>query len=208
MKPEGPGSTGPLGNTTGNPQYMIISRLAVRYAKALLGLAIEKKQVNEVYQDMLLLQKMCADSREFLVLLKSPIVKQAQKEKILKALTGDRVTNITLSFNKLLIDRGRESYLPEIAESYIEQYKEYKRIHVVKLTTAVPVSEEVKSAFVTKVKSVSGVENVELQTAVNPEIIGGFIFEAEGRLVDASVAYDLNSIRNQYKNNDFVYKLS
>jgi F-type H+-transporting ATPase subunit delta len=186
---------------------MIISRLAVRYAKALIGLAIEKGKANEVYQDMLLIKKMCAESREFTVLLHSPVVKPYRKEKILQALTDGRVTVITTNFNKLLVERTRESYLPEIAESYIEQYKEYKKIHVVKLTTAVPVSEKVKANFVSKVKEVSGVEHIELQTEVNPDIIGGFIFESEGRLVDASVAYDLNSIRNQYKKNEFVYSL-
>jgi len=190
-----------------NTHYMIISRLAVRYAKALLGLAIEKKQTNEVHQDMLLIKKACAESREFVVLLNSPVVKPHRKQKILDALTDKKVTGITSNFNKLLVERGRESYLPEIAESYIEQYKEFKRIHVVKLTTAVPVSEAVKSAFVSKVMSISGVEHIELQTSVNPDIIGGFIFESEGRLVDASVAYDLNSIRNQYRKNEFVYTL-
>ena len=50
-------------------------RLAARYAKSILGLAIEKSQLEEVYKDMVLLQETCKSSRDFVNLLRSPIIK-------------------------------------------------------------------------------------------------------------------------------------
>jgi len=186
---------------------MMVSRLAVRYAKSIFGLAVEQKQLEEIYKDMLLLNEICAKSRDFVKFLQSPIVHADQKLKIFDKVAGARVTELTKAFFRLVVEKGRESYLPEITASFISQYKTYKGIRVVKLTTAVPVSEEVKNALVRKIKEVSGAEHVEMNMMVNKDIIGGFVFEAEGRLVDASVAYDLNSIRQQYRRNEFIYNL-
>ncbi len=50
-------------------------------------------------------------------------------------------------------------------------------------------------------------QNIELETIVNPDIIGGFVLEAGDRLVDASISYDLKEISKQFDNNDFIYKV-
>jgi F-type H+-transporting ATPase subunit delta len=50
-------------------------------------------------------------------------------------------------------------------------------------------------------------KNIELETEVKEEIIGGFILQTNERLADASVAYDLKEISRQFENNDFIYKI-
>ncbi len=182
-------------------------RLAGRYAKSLIDLAIEKNQLDAIYADMLFLQSVCRNSRDFVNLLKSPIIKADKKDKILEAVTGNRIGPITAAFNKLLISKGREIYLPEIIEAFIEQYKQYKGIHTVQLTTAVPVSEELKKEIIDRIKSGASMQQIELNTVVKEEIIGGFVLEVGDQLVDASIAYDLNNVRQQFRNNDFIYKI-
>jgi len=182
-------------------------RLAVRYAKSLLDLAIEKGQLEPVYQDMLYMQELTQASPELVRVLRSPVIKGDKKEKILNALTKDRLGIISSSFNRLLVRKGREIHLAEIVAAFIQQYKDYKGIHIVTLTTAVMPSEEVKSAIVRKLGETAHWENTELKTIVNPDIIGGFIIEVDGRLIDASILYDLNVIRKQFENNDFIYKI-
>jgi F-type H+-transporting ATPase subunit delta len=186
---------------------MLNPRLAGRYAKSLIGLANELNQLEAVYNDMLLLQTYCKGSREFVSILKSPVIPSDKKESILQATTGGKVTELTASFNRLLVRKGREYMLPEIVEAFIEQYKEQKGIHTIKLTTAVAVSEDVKEAIVTKVKDLTPMKSVELLTEVNPGIIGGFLLEVGDTLVDASISYDLNKIKSQFLNNDFIYKI-
>jgi F-type H+-transporting ATPase subunit delta len=105
------------------------------------------------------------------------------------------------------VRKGRESNLPEIISAFINQYKEYKHIYSVKLTTAAPLSEELKAAIVKQIQSVSEMQNIELETAVKPELIGGFVLQAGDKLVDASISYDLKEIATQFENNDFVYKI-
>jgi F-type H+-transporting ATPase subunit delta len=110
-------------------------------------------------------------------------------------------------FNKLLIKKGRETYLPEIAKAFIQQYKDHRNIFSVKLTTAVPVSEELKNAILNKIRTETAMQHLELETAVKEDLIGGFVLEIGDQLVDASISYDLNNVRKQFRNNDFIYKV-
>jgi F-type H+-transporting ATPase subunit delta len=48
---------------------------------------------------------------------------------------------------------------------------------------------------------------VELDTEVRQELIGGFILEIGDQRMDSSVAFELNNIRKQFQNNDFIYKI-
>lgn len=182
-------------------------RLAGRYAKSLLDLANEKNQVEAVYNDMLFLQQLCKESREFVTVLRSPVINPDKKEAILKEVSKGKVGELTTAFNSLLIRKGREAFLPEIVVAFIDQYKHQKGIHTIKLTTASPVSEELKKQIIEKVQAQTAMKNVELKATVNEDIIGGFVLELGDTLVDASIAYDLNKIKSQFLNNDFIYKI-
>ena len=182
-------------------------RLASRYAKSLIDLALEKGELEKIYEDMQWLQRVIKGSRDFGNFLRSPIIKSDKKEKIAEAIIGGKVTNITSLFIRLLIAKGRESNLPEIITSFISQYKEYKNIYPVKLTTAIPIDEKLKKAMVDQIRKTSDMQNIELEAMVNEDLIGGFVLEAGDKLIDASIAYDLRQIARQFENNDFVYKL-
>jgi F-type H+-transporting ATPase subunit delta len=182
-------------------------RLASRYAKSLLDLAVEKGQMETVYHDMLYLERLTKGSREFLNVLRSPIIPNEKKKVVVDSVIGKNVSELTRSFARLLTNKNRETELPEIIKAFITQYKEKKKIYTVKLTTAVAVSDAVKNQIIEQVKKTSDMENIELETTINPDIIGGFILEVGDKFVDASLAYNLKQISRQFENNDFVYKM-
>jgi len=182
-------------------------RIAGRYAKSLIGLAIERNELDRVYNDMLYLQAVLKQSRDFLVILRSPIITPDKKQTILKTVTEGKVSEIVAGFNRLLIQKGREGFLPEIITAYINQYKVLKDIYVVKLITAVPASEELKQMIIDKVKATTSLQNIELKTEVKEELIGGFVLQMGDTLVDASISYDLHAIKQQFLNNDFIYNI-
>lgn len=182
-------------------------RLAGRYAKSLMDLAIEKNELEAVYNDMLLLQSIFKNSRQFVNLMRSPVVMPDKKREIFKAVTQGRVSQLTTAFYELLVRKNREANFPEIVNAFIEQYKEYKNIQTVTLTTARPISEQVKQEIIRKVQSESPNKTIDLKTEVKEDLIGGFVLEMGDRLVDASIAYDLKAIKKQFLNNDFIYKI-
>lgn len=182
-------------------------RLAGRYAKSLLDLAKEQNNLEQIYQDMLFLQSIVRSNRDFVNLLRSPVVKADKKEKIINAVTASSVSPLTTAFIRLLTHKGRESSLPEIITAFIEQYKDFKGIYSVFLKTAVPVSEEVKQAITRKVEEQVPGKTIDLEASVKENLIGGFTLQMGDTLIDASIAYDLNKIKAQFMNNDFVYKI-
>jgi F-type H+-transporting ATPase subunit delta len=182
-------------------------RLANRYAKSLLDLAQQTGQVEGTYQDMLTLRQINKGNPDFGKMISSPVIAPGKKLKIIEAVTAGKVNELTARFIRLLITKTREANLAEIADAFIEQYKKYKQIHTVKLTTAVPVSDELKSKIINQIRATSDMQHIEMETKVDESIIGGFVLQAGDRLVDASIAYDLKEISRQFENNDFIYKV-
>lgn len=182
-------------------------RLAGRYAKSLIDLATEQNQLPTVYADMKYLQAVCKSNADFVAILRSPIIKADKKSKIVEAVTNGKVGQLTTAFNTLLMKKGREENLPEIINAFIDQYNGLNGIKKVKLTTAVAITDDMKTAILNQVKGSTPLEKIELETAVKEELIGGFVLEAEGTLIDASILRDLKDVRKQFLNNDYIHKL-
>ena len=178
-------------------------RLASRYAKSLVDLAAEKGQLEAVRADMQVLQQIIRGNRDVANLLKSPIIKPDKKQVILATIFENRISVITAAFIKLLVVKGRESNLPEITMEFEKQYNLLKNISKVKITTAVPVDPAILGAIRQKVEAGTD-KKIELETAVEPDLIGGFVLETEDRLYDASVLRDLNDIRKQFTQNIYT----
>ena len=178
-------------------------RLASRYAKSLVDLAAEKGQLEAVRADMQVLQQIIRGNRDVANLLKSPIIKPDKKQVILATIFENRISVITAAFIKLLVVKGRESNLPEITMEFEKQYNQLKNISKVKITTAAPVDPAILGAIRQKVEAGTD-KKIELETAVEPDLIGGFVLETEDRLYDASVLRDLKDIRKQFTQNIYT----
>jgi len=183
------------------------ARLAGRYAKSLLDLATEQGQLEAVYADMKYIQAACYASSDFVNMLRSPIIKADQKNSIINEVLKNKVGTLTNSFTILLVKKGRELELPEMAAAFIEQYNAINGIHQVTLTTAVAVSEDIKKSIEQKVKTAAQFKTVELTTKIDESLIGGFVLEFNNNLVDASIARDLKDIKKQFLNNEFLSKI-
>lgn len=186
---------------------MLNPRLAGRYAKSLIDLSVERNELGVVYKDMQYLQAVCKGSREFVSVLKSPVIPIDKKAKAINAVTGGKISKLTTVFNNLLITKNREFYLPEIVDAFIDQYNAIKGIHKVKLTTAAPVSDQVKKSIVSKMIKETSLEHIELESVVKEEIIGGFILEFNNNLLDVSIQRDLRDLKAQFDKNVYVRQI-
>lgn len=182
-------------------------RLASRYAKSLVDLAIEKGELENILADMQRLQRVLKISKDFINLLRSPIIKAEKKEQVVDAIIKGKVSGTTNSFVHLLIRKGRESNLQEISTAFIRQYKEYKNIYTVKLTTAASIDENLKNTIIDRIRKTSDMQNIELETIVDKDLIGGFVLEAGDKLIDASIAYELKQILREFESNEFIYRI-
>lgn len=183
-------------------------RLASRYAKSILDLAVEKNSLDAVLSDMRTLHQVCAISPEFRQMLESPVVKGDKKLSILFAvLKSHSLNEMTNGFITLLVNKGREQNLPEVASAFIDQYNILKRIKTVKLTTAAPVNDEVKNNIVAKVAAHMPNDTMNLETAIDADLIGGFVLEIGDKLFDASVKKKLSDVRSRIIDHTYETKM-
>lgn len=179
-------------------------RLASRYAKSLIDIAKESNILEAVLNDMQLIKHTIDGSNELAWAIASPIIKGDKKIAILTAIFGDKIQKITSMFIDLLINKGREANLPEIATAYVDQYKRLNHIHAVNLTTATPFDESLKDMIANKVSQEIKDGTVEINTTVEPDLIGGFVLQVGDKLFDASVKRDLMDVKNQFTKNSYV----
>lgn len=182
-------------------------RLAGRYAKSLLDLAIEQNQLDAVYADVKLLKAILKANPDFVAVLKSPVISSDKKEQVINSILNGRVGKTIFLFIQLLVRKTRESKLPEIVVAFLEQYNTLKGIHHVKLTTAFPLSAETEQVILNKLRSNSSIEHIELESVIDESIIGGFRLETGGKLIDASILSDLNEVKKQFRTNEYIQQL-
>lgn len=182
-------------------------RLAARYAKSLLDLAVEQKSLDATLQDVQTIDATIRSSRELAAVLKSPVINADKKDAIVEAVFGSKLSPLTRAFVKLLTSKGREGTLAEMAASFMSQYREMNNISQIKLVTAAPVSDAVKEGIRQKVAASMPGQSVEMTTEVHPELIGGFVLEMGDKLVDASIRRDLNDIKKQFTQNLYVQNI-
>lgn len=179
-------------------------RLAERYAKSLMDIATEHKKLDHIYADMNGIHAMCQESKDFSLLMTSPVIKADKKNEIVSMILKGKVDGITEAFMKLIINKGREFFLEEIAEAFIRLYKKQNNISEVSLTLSENIGEEVVNALKEKIQQQLQGKTIDLNVQVDPSIIGGFILEANNNLFDASILRDLNDIKKQFMKNEYV----
>ena len=183
-------------------------RLATRYAKSLLDLAIERNSVEDTLKDMQLLNNICEQSYDFVVMLRSPVIHGDKKMNVVRLLLeGRNVSQLTQVFVNLLVAKGRESNLPEIAVAFQTQYNSLKNIRTVKVTTATAMGDGFRNSIKDKIASYMPTDTVDLKTEVNEKLIGGFVIEVEDKLYDASVRKSLHDFRDKVIDKSYESKI-
>lgn len=178
-------------------------RISSRYAKSLIDLAMEQGKLDRVLEDMTYFAE-AAKVRDLALLLKSPIVKPDKKEKVLEAVFGNRIDALTASFIRIILRKGRESGLAEIAQEFITQYREIKGISIVEIVSAQPLPEEALQAIRKKLIDMKLTrETVKFKTSVDPDLIGGFVISFEDKLYDASVRHQLDLLRKEFQSKEY-----
>lgn len=177
---------------------MSVTKISQRYGQSLLELAQETNALEAVVKDINLFQETLSN-RDLINLLSSPIVKADKKISIVDAIYGSHFSDLTKRYFHLIIKKGREALLPNIAEAFIDLYKKMQKVSTVSLKVA----EEMEAGQLEAIKakladSPSTEENIELDVTVDKDLIGGFVLEMEGRQYDESVRSKISNLKKSF----------
>ncbi|EAR02740.1 ATP synthase F1 subunit delta [Maribacter sp. HTCC2170] len=174
------------------------TRAAIRYAKAILDIAVDNKATDAIEKDMRSVVSTISDSKELKDLLSSPIIKGEDKKVALsKIFKGSHA--ITEGMIKLLVDNKRVGMLNEVALKYIILNEQLKGQDVAVVTTAVPLTKDLEKKILGQVNKITGNE-VTIENKIDENIIGGFVLRVGDLQFDASVANKLSSLKREFTN--------
>lgn len=171
--------------------------VASRYAKALLDLAVERKQLDVVYKDILFIKSTVDSSHDLLVYMKSPVVKIDHKIEVFKKLFHSNIDALTYSYLELVARKKRSTIITEITSAFIDQYKKYNNITIATISSAVKLDDATRKKALDIIKANAKGE-VELVEKVQPELIGGFVLRVGDNQVDNSVARQLQNLKKNF----------
>jgi F-type H+-transporting ATPase subunit delta len=172
-------------------------KVASRYAKSLIDLAMEQNALEEIKSDAEFFVNTLKSSTELQAVLKNPIIPLGKKNAIVKEIFGAKVNNTTAAFLKIVIDKGRADILYTIVKEFLNQYNVFKKIFKAQVISATQLTQDNINKIIAEVReAVKG--EVVLTTLVNPDLIGGFILTVGDKQFDASIASSLAKLKKEF----------
>lgn len=174
------------------------TRAAIRYAKAILEMAQATGNAGQVNDDMAQVAATIKGNEELRAFIASPNVKGEMKESALKEIFGGS-QNVTQGLFKLLLENKRFDILEQVAVQYNMQYDVMNNIQEAVVTTAFPITPDLESKVLSKIKEFSD-KKIVIKNIVDPAIIGGFILRLGDKQYNASIANQLTTLKRELSN--------
>ena len=172
-------------------------KLASRYARALLA-SISDPSIAELADQFLnVLRQSMDESEDFRNLLLDPsVAKNTRKDVLGKLAENAGMPPQIRNFLNTVVDHDRESSLPAIADVFHEVREEAAGIVPAKITTAVPLPEDLKQRTLKVLEGLTG-RKVRLTTQLDPQILGGAVTKVGSTVYDGSLKTQLAQLRRK-----------
>jgi len=173
---------------------LMSSEVAEPYAQALMSLAQARGLASEVGEDMRALSSLLAESAELRAFLGNPTIEPGDKKAVLRRIAGDRASETLLNFLQLLVDKRRIIFLAAIAEQYLALLRVRNETVLAEVASARELTEEQRRDIASRVRAFANARDVELQTRVDPNLLGGAVIKIGSQVLDLSLRGQLRRI--------------
>lgn len=177
--------------------------ISSRYAKALFDLAIESNKIDEFENQVRIVYEILKTEKEFMQILQHPQIEVDEKIKILQKAFKSNILNEIMGLLTLIIQKNRQEHLLEVLNIFLDEVKKYKGIVTATVISAVPLNNEQINMI--KVKLISNLKKqIQIETQVDPSIIGGLKIRVGDSILDASIEGKLHSLKTSLYDSQLV----
>lgn len=162
------------------------------YAQALMSVARSKDMTEQVGEDVRSLVSLLQSSEQLRDFLANPFVKAEDKKNVIGQVVGDNP--YLRNFMMLLVDRRRILLLEAICQEYLVLLRQLNQTVLAEVISAVELTEAQQQAVREKVKSMTNAQEVELNTKIEQDLIGGVIIKVGSQVIDASLRGQLRRL--------------
>lgn len=174
---------------------MLSSSLANRYAVALYAIGEEKGTLLELERQLSQINQTILENHELREAYMNPVLPTEAKQRIIEAIfTSPAYDETLISFLKLLADKKRTPYLTLVLEELTDLIDIKRNAVEATVVTAIELNEADQERMKVKLEKQTG-KTVRLKAKTDPKIIGGVVLHLGDRIIDGSIRYQLESIR-------------
>jgi F-type H+-transporting ATPase subunit delta len=168
---------------------------ARRYARALLDVANQKGEAEALRAELAQMVAVIGAHADLKALLGNPAVSAERKRKLVAAVAGQaKASELLTRLLVLMGERDRLDLLPLVAAAYAKMWNAHRGVVAAEAVSAVPLDETQTRAVAQALGAATGRE-VDLQSRVDPRLLGGMLVHMEGRTYDGSVRARLSALR-------------
>lgn len=164
------------------------------YAEALMSLADSQNLIEPFGNDTRELLAVLKESKELQQFLASPVMKTEDKKAVLRQITGEGLHHYLVNFLQLVIDKKRTAFLTGILEQFLARVRDRTSTVLAQVTSVTELTQEQRDRVQEKVKAMTSANNVELETSLDPDLIGGVVIKVGSQVLDASLKGQLRRI--------------
>ena len=175
---------------------MTETRVAYRYARALIDSAVDHSALETLRADLERLTEELNQSRELRVFFRSPVIGREKKITLLRTLFEKKLSPAMMQFLVFLCEKRRESLIKYLVAEFMALYDERMGNVRPAITTAVELNGTQKQRLVEQL-TLRLKKKIFPVYAVNPALRGGIVVQIGDTIIDGSVAHQLNMLREQ-----------
>ena len=165
----------------------IASDIAQPYAQALMSVAQSQNLTEQFGTELRSLLSLLKESPELAELLGNPTVEPEGKKAVLRRILGDEGNPYMRNFLMLLVDKGRVIVLESVGKEYLALLRELNQTVLAEVTSAVALTEAQQQTVAEKVKAMTGAREVEIESKLDRDLLGGVIIKVGSQILDASL---------------------
>lgn len=169
------------------------------YGDALFELALEKNELDSIAEQVNLLAQVLAENPELLKLLHHPKISKEEKISVIETICKGRFSEDIVGFLVLVTEKDRTTGLDAMLRYFQAKVREYKKIGVAVITSAVELTDIQKKRIEEKLLQQTSYESFEADYQVDASLIGGMVIRIGDRVVDASIRTKLDDMTKQLR---------
>lgn len=172
--------------------------VSLQYAKAIFDLAKEEKMVDEYASYLQMACKVFIDDFNTYKVFNHPAISIEERKDLIETCLRDYVTCTFLNYLKVLVDNNRLIELKDILDSYQGLLDDYRgQCNALVYVTYELSDEEKKQLLLVLEKKLN--KQVNLTTKIDTSLIGGIRIVVDGKIMDASIKYEMLDLKNELK---------
>lgn len=169
------------------------------YGEALFELAQEKQSIDTLFEEAAGVREVLEQNEELARLLNHPKITREEKSGIVEGIFRGRVSDDMVGFLVLVVEKGRAGELDAVLGYFLLKVKEYKKIGIVSVVSAMELDGAQKGRLEEKLLATTDYATLEIHYEVDAALIGGVVIRIGDRVVDSSIRTKLTQMEKELR---------